>query len=98
MCEIKDRIAEIVNNERKFKNIKLNDLDRCLHSFGFKNYPIIRVLNRTIPSENISMEYYLCMLIICGIDVSLIFTDLNHSKRNVKNRQKLMDLFTDKNN
>ena len=96
-CDIKERFADIINQERRLKHIKLGNLDRCLHSLGFRDIPILRVLNKTIETETIPFEYYIAMMVICGINIHLNFTDVEHSRKYIKNRKKLMDLFTNKN-
>ena len=95
VSEIKCRLVDIINQERKLKKINMNNLDRCLRSLGY-NYPIIMILKKyhvyTTP-----LEYYIAILLICGINFSMIFTDDNHAKRKIKNRQKLHEIFDGKN-
>ncbi len=86
--EIKDKIVDIILHEINKKGININDLARQLKQFGF-NYPILKVLHKTINTYTVSFDYYVYMCILCGVDLALIMTDTHHTKRNIKNRKNL---------
>ena len=86
--EIKDKIVDIILHEINKKEININDLARQLNQFGF-NYPILKVLHKTINTYTVSFDYYVYMCILCGVDLALIMTDTHHTKRNIKNRKNL---------
>lgn len=94
-CEFKDVFTDIVNQERKLKKIRLDNLCRCMKSLGYE-YPILRILNKSIDNSVVPIDYYIAMLLIVGIEIRLIPNASEYSKRNIKNRDRLLKSLNNK--
>ena len=88
MGEIKEKMVDIVKVEIRKKNIKTGDLQRQLGKLGVE-YPIIKVLNKTINTYTVPFDYYMFLCILCGVDLAMIVTGSNHTHHNIKDRKKL---------